>query len=78
MSAWGNIYYSEPQTSVDFPTNLFTSVPSVQITRSGGTEGWAGVNQVEANRIFHLYFIRPTTTSAATTQLDIYARGRWK
>lgn len=78
FSAWGSLYFSTPSATEAFPSGLFTAAPTTQITRSGGTEGWAGLNSVTKTDVFAMYLIRPTTNPAATTQFHIHAIGKWK
>ena len=78
MSTWGNMYYSQPYHNVQFPSNLFIDIPTVNITKSLNVEGWMGCITVTKDQITSLYLIRPVTAGANTVVVSIHAIGKWK
>ena len=82
-AAWGNIYEAKITDVINYPTNLFTSFPTVMA--SATPRSTAGVMGIEtsatgdASHTPYFYALRPNKpTATMTVSASIHAIGTWK
>lgn len=75
---YGNGYYAS-QLTYAFPTNIFVSVPMVQVSMQdgGGYGSWFSLAGV-TNTSLHGYPYATTQASNINCAIYIYAIGKWK
>lgn len=82
-AAWGSVYEAKITDAIDYPTNLFTSFPTVMA--SATPRSTAGVMGIEtsatgsASHTPYFYALRPNKPSATmSVSASIHAIGTWK
>lgn len=82
-ATWGSIYEAKITDTIDYPTNLFTSFPTVIASATPrSTAGVMGIETSATGNESHtpyFYALRPNKpTATMTVSASIHAIGRWK
>ena len=81
-TASGDLYRSAALTAPDYPTDLFTEIPIINMNSHGASgyftwAGWANPGTIEYAQGFYLFRSSSLSTSY-TFAVDFDVKGRWK
>lgn len=80
-SAWGNAYEGLPTVQGTYPTDLFYSTPTVQVTADGSAGGIMSVETytgASKTKTPQMYAVRPNSSTSMNVPIYVIATGVWK
>lgn len=77
-SPWGSLYEAKLTDSINYPTGLFTNIPSLSVTHTNMAAMVEISGTGTASHTGTLYAVRPNTLSSALITVNLHAKGTWK
>ena len=77
-SAYGSAYYTTDAPLCTFPTGLFTSAPTMNVSRTNGGIGLVSATAYFVSDVRADAYVFNTLSGAQTLSFSIHAIGRWK